>query len=55
MNVYRLHRDTEVLYVRSTPDRMRARMWEYIREQRAKGLQLGDIIFCWTPIQISTI
>jgi hypothetical protein len=55
MTIYVLHTNEGKRYVRSTDDRLRRAMREYIWKKRAEGHTLASIIFCWSPIPIGTI
>lgn len=55
MRIYQLHTNEGVRYVRSTDARLRAAMFAYIREKRATGYPMADIIYCWSPLSIGTV
>jgi hypothetical protein len=41
-----------VRLVRSTDAQLAKAMWAYIRKERAKGRELANIVYCWTPAQV---
>lgn len=55
MQVFKLTTNTGTQFVRSTDDRLRARMWDYIRECRQQGMPLEAIMFSWTPVRVGTV
>jgi hypothetical protein len=50
--IWKLYRGSEVIYVQATREEMRRRMYAYIREQRAVGVSLADVTFCYVPIRV---
>ena len=55
MQLFKLHTNEGERLVYSTKDRLRAKMFEYIRHKRANGYELSEIVFCWSPIFPGTI
>jgi hypothetical protein len=55
MTLFTLHIDSSVEIVRSTDARLRAAMWRHIRQERARGVPLAQIVFCWSPVQVRTL
>jgi len=50
--MWKVHTNDGVRYVHASQKMLRKRMYEYIREKRAKGYKLNEIIFCWGPIRV---
>jgi hypothetical protein len=55
MTLFELHTNEGRRFVRSTPERLREAMAEYIKAKRARGYSLSSIIYCWFPIYLETI
>lgn len=55
MTIYTLHIDSRIYHVRATSAQLREAMYTYTRAERAKGIPLADIIFCWTPLYITNL
>lgn len=55
MTLFKLHTNEGERIARSTIPRLRAAMFDYIRAKRAAGYPLHEIIFCWSPIRLTTI
>lgn len=53
MTIFTLHTNEGTRYVRSTHDRLRVAMYQYIRDKRSRGYNLSEIVFCWSPLIIS--
>jgi len=53
--IYELTIDGKVSFVRSTQEKLTDAMYAYIREQRAKGRSLAEIVYCWRPVTIRSI
>ena len=52
LTMYVLHTNAGLEYRAAKPTK--DEMWGYIRQQRAKGRALADIIFCWTPARLKS-
>lgn len=55
MRIYKLTTNEGERYVRSTDERLRKAMHQYIQAKRAEGKSLSDIMFTWTPLTVGTI
>lgn len=55
MQLYRLHTNEGVRYVRSTDARLRKAMYAYIKAKRAAGMPLSAILYAWCPLHCTTI
>jgi hypothetical protein len=55
MRIYKLTTNENTRYVRSTDDRLRKAMYEYIKIKRSKGYSLANIVYCWSSLTIGSV
>lgn len=53
--MYKLTTNEGTRLVRASETQLRERMWEYVREKRATGMELVSITFCWCPVRVERL